>query len=182
MMNGCRDGLLPRESAWWAWAKPWMMNNDSVAISPQEALRLQSAFYKRNPVDNLPLTRDRTLSRLGVVGDSSEIVCDITCLRQDSSFHQSLCSMWTGHLLLCRLKRVNSKKVLSFWMRKKNSQQKDKLTVKVEKTEERRRGSGRSKRRKGQKKEHVCKLTLTAQQGACVDGREMIWFTDTGKG
>lgn len=47
MMNGCGDGLLPRESSWRAWAKPWMMNNDSVAISPQEVLRLQSALLQR---------------------------------------------------------------------------------------------------------------------------------------
>lgn len=70
MMNGCRDGLLPRESAWRARAKPWMMNNDSVAISPQEAPSDSGRlYYKGNPVDKLPLTRDRTLSRLGVAGD-----------------------------------------------------------------------------------------------------------------
>ena len=73
MMNGCRDGLLPRESAWRAPAKPWMMNNDSVAISPQEAPQTPAgSSTKEIRVDKLPLTSDRTPSRLGVAGEASE--------------------------------------------------------------------------------------------------------------
>ncbi|KAK5849262.1 hypothetical protein PBY51_008915 [Eleginops maclovinus] len=79
-----------------------MMNNDSVAISPQEAPSDSSRlFYKGNPgVDKLPLTSDRTRSRLGVAGEGG-----ITCLRQDSSSHQKLL-----HLSQVKLYKMKKKK------------------------------------------------------------------------
>lgn len=81
---------------------------------------------------------------------------------------------------------VSVTSLLSEWGRrflskkkKKNCQQ-DFYKVGAKK-EESKEETGTQKKKKI--KEHVCKLTLTAQQGACVDrGRKMIWFTDIGKG
>ena len=165
MMNGCRDGLLPRESAWRARAKPWMMNNDSVAISPQEAPSDSGRFfYKGNPVDKLPLTRDRTLSRLGVAGDC-----------RDSVRHHLL---ETGFIISSKPPSASeaARKVLFIPNEEEELVCEDFSKVvggKKKKRKEEEAGEERDKEGERMKiKEHVCKLTLTAQQGARVDRGE----------
>lgn len=168
-MNGCRDGLLPRESAWRARAKPWMMNNDSVAISPQEALRLQSALLQRKSGWQDPLNQgpNPIMARCG------------WGLLWDSARHHLL---ETGFIIssklvqdvnLCfasRRKWTVRKSFLSEWG-EQNSQRKDKLSTRIsEKRWAREKRRGRKEEKKI--KECVCKLTLTAQQGARVDRGE----------
>lgn len=92
MMNGFRDGLLPRESSWRGARKAfgwWIMI--LLPFSHRMPQDYSQLSYKGNSADKLPLARDWTLSLLGVAVHSSERARDVTFLRQDSSSHQSLC-------------------------------------------------------------------------------------------
>lgn len=161
-MNGCRDGLLPRESAWWAWAKPWMMNNDSVPFSPQELLRLRLAIVQMKSCWQAPLNQ-----RLNLItarcGWGLLTVGDITCLREDpSSRHRPVHLKCNSKYLVGRGQRPLSKK--------RPAIDEDWSAFDKRKTREKGEEEGKDKGKKI--KENVCKLTLTAQQGARVDRGE----------
>ncbi len=146
-MDCCR-GRVPdgpgRSLGWWI-----MTLQPFPHRKPSDSSRLD---YKGNPVDKLPLTRDRTLSRArcgwGWLWDSVRHHLLETGFIISSKLAQHV----KRAPLLCQPKQVNGERVLSFRMRKKNSQQKDKLSVR---TSEKRWAKKKKKKKKEEAEEET---------------------------
>lgn len=147
------EGGLLTSLGWWIMTlRPLPLSNPSPSFW---------LCYKGNPVDTLPLTRDPTLSQLGVAAQrwdrlwhyllDSGVSCRGITACTAEAHRSSLCGM---------IRRKRSETNLQWWIQK----------VPGKKPER--------KIRRGKKTPLGSKLTLTVRHGVCWQGREMIWFTD----